>query len=210
MNHHGPVIHPPAGAADRHSLLTTRHDYLNDVSTKVVQRPGNSAVDGRDDVRHPRRNPVYPTVIRHFRPPSPKGHSAPAQVRRHSNTQPARAVPAVRRRRVGASQADGQNERPRSPRRPSGRTLRPAPTVAAERRCRPNRHRPSPLPLRRPDASRWQSATTPTDATESARTLYDTVRQVTARRDRARLGPAAVMHRTAVPAQPWPTARSCP
>ena len=106
VNHHGPVIHPLASAANRHSLPTMRHNYLNDVSTKVVQRPGNSAVDGRDDVRHPRRNLVDPTVIRHFRPPSPKGRAAPAQVPRHSNTQPTRAVLAVRRRRVGASQAD--------------------------------------------------------------------------------------------------------
>ena len=37
MNHHRPVIHAPASAADRHSLLTTRRNHLNDVATKVVQ-----------------------------------------------------------------------------------------------------------------------------------------------------------------------------
>ncbi len=110
MNHHRPVIHAPASAADRHSLLTTRRNHLNDVGTKVVQRPGNSAVDGRDAVRHPRRNLVGATVIRHFRPfpGKTRGLFPGTTALKHPA---ACAVPSVRRCRVKAGQADGDNAR---------------------------------------------------------------------------------------------------
>ena len=110
MNHHRPVIHAPASAADRHSLLTTRRNHLNDVGTKVVQRPGNSAVDGRDAVRQSRRNLVGATVIRHFRPfpGKTRGLFPGTTALKHPA---ACAVPSVRRCRVKAGQADGDNAR---------------------------------------------------------------------------------------------------
>jgi len=110
MNHHRPVIHAPASAADRHSLLTTRRNHLNDVGTKVVQRPGNSAVDGRDAVRQSRRNLVGATVIRHFRPfpGKTRGLFPGTTALKHPA---ACAVPAARRCRVKGGQADGDNAR---------------------------------------------------------------------------------------------------